>query len=78
MHGWNRHTRMEQQRLPRHRPRPRRPRRPCRPRQEGLQPRLPEPVPSGHRGLPAEPRGGASEREREAARRLTPRQGAGR
>ena len=70
-------ARVEQQGPPRLRLGLRGPRRPCRPRQEGLLPRLSIPVSRVHRGLPAGPRGGASEREREAAGRGAP-QGAGR
>jgi len=65
----HRPTCVEQQGPPRHPAGPRRPRRPPRPGQEGLSPRLSEPVPRGHRGIPAGPRRGSAEREREAAGR---------
>jgi len=62
--------------LPRHPPRPRRPRREGGSGQEGLHPRLPVAVPRRHRGLPAGPRGGPSQRQREGARGGAPGRGA--
>ena len=59
---------MEQQRPPRHQTGPRRPRRQARQGQEGLPPRLPEPLPRRHRRLPLRPSRGPAEREREATR----------
>jgi len=70
-------ARVEQQGPPRLRLGLRGPRRPCRPMRLGVQPRMPGLPPSRRRGLPAGPRGGASEREREAAGRGAP-PGAGR
>ena len=58
---------------PRHKTRPRRPGCTGGQRQERLLAWLSEPVPRGHRGFPAGPRGGIAQREREAARRQPPR-----
>ena len=73
----HRPPRLEQQRPPRHTQGPGRPRRTARQGQEGLPPRLPEPLSGGHRGLPSGPRRGSAEREREEARGGAAAPGAG-